>query len=259
MKFITVKFSTALFSLSAFLALMAVSGIVLQHCTVGLQSDSAHLPIRRVERNDKKIAVTFNADTDAKNIDATLSALGNTKATFFLSGSFVRNHPDEVLSLHKAGHQIANYSDTLPDYTRLSPDGIQKELQNCSDSIFSLTGARPVYCRIPYNAYTPEVLSVIRENGYSCVQWALDSHDWRNPSPHVLTDYVTKQATPGAILLFHLGNPATQKALPEILYRLQKDGLEAVTLSELLYPDSYTVTGDGTQILIPAPNGETVS
>lgn len=53
---------------------------------------------------------------------------------------------------------------------------------------------------------------------------------------------------PGSILLFHNDLENTTKALPVLLQQLKDKGFEFVTVSELIYPDSYTIDPNGKQI-----------
>ncbi len=52
----------------------------------------------------------------------------------------------------------------------------------------------------------------------------------------------------GSILLFHNDLENTTKALPVLLQQLKDKGFEFVTVSELIYPDSYTIDPNGKQI-----------
>ncbi len=52
----------------------------------------------------------------------------------------------------------------------------------------------------------------------------------------------------GSILLFHNDLENTTEALPVLLQQLKDKGFEFVTVSELIYPDSYTIDVNGRQI-----------
>jgi hypothetical protein len=51
----------------------------------------------------------------------------------------------------------------------------------------------------------------------------------------------------GSILLFHNGVENTPEALDKILTKLEKDGYEFVTVSELIYWDNYQIDHTGRQ------------
>lgn len=55
-------------------------------------------------------------------------------------------------------------------------------------------------------------------------------------------------ARSGSILLFHNDLENTTEALPVLLKQLQEKGFEFVTVSELIYPENYTIDANGRQI-----------
>lgn len=58
---------------------------------------------------------------------------------------------------------------------------------------------------------------------------------------------VTSEVQSGSILLFHNGIENTPKALDKILTKLENDGYEFVTVSELIYWDNYEIDHTGRQ------------
>lgn len=63
--------------------------------------------------------------------------------------------------------------------SKLSAEKIAEELRITSDQIEQLTGTRPTLFRPPYGDYNDTVVRVSREQGYECVQWNVDSLDWK--------------------------------------------------------------------------------
>ena len=58
---------------------------------------------------------------------------------------------------------------------------------------------------------------------------------------------VTSKVQNGSIVLFHNGVENTPKALDKILTKLEKDGYEFVTVSELIYWNDYEIDHTGRQ------------
>lgn len=75
-----------------------------------------------------------------------------------------------------------------------------------------------------------------------------DSIDWKEPTPEQIVAKVVNGAKSGSILLFHNDLENTTQALPVLLKQLEEKGFEFVTVSELIYPDSYTIDANGKQI-----------
>jgi peptidoglycan/xylan/chitin deacetylase (PgdA/CDA1 family) len=71
--------------------------------------------------------------------------------------------------------------------------------------------------------------------GFTTVLWSLDSGDWRTKrAEDVVQAVVGHDVEPGAIVLFHEGQPWTLEALGTIVARLKDAGHELVTVGELL-------------------------
>lgn len=53
---------------------------------------------------------------------------------------------------------------------------------------------------------------------------------------------------PGDIILSHNGTKHTADSLEMLLKNIKQKGLEVVTVSNLIYPENYTINNNGTQI-----------
>ena len=58
---------------------------------------------------------------------------------------------------------------------------------------------------------------------------------------------VVNKVQNGSIVLFHNGVENTPEALDKILTKLEKDGYEFVTVSELIYWENYEIDRTGKQ------------
>jgi len=209
------------------------------------------LPIYSVETDEKKIALTFDA---AWGDDYTLGILDildkyKIKGTFFLVGFWVDKFPDHVKEIHERGHEIGNHSTNHPYMTQISDSEIIKELEVTSDKIEELTGKRPVLFRPPFGDYNDRVINLCREKGYYVIQWDVDSLDWKELGVQPVVDRVIRNVRNGSIVLFHNNAKYILEYLPIIIERLQSEGYEFVTVSELIYKDNFIIDNTGRQIL----------
>ena len=77
-------------------------------------------------------------------------------------------------------------------------------------------------------------IQVASELGYKVILWSVDTIDWKKGSTkEVIINRVMKKSHKGAILLMH-PKPATVEALPEIIEKIQKEGIKICTVSELI-------------------------
>lgn len=209
------------------------------------------LPVYSVERPDKKIALTFDAAAGAADTDALLGILAvhQAKATFFLCGCWMRNHPEETIRLYGAGHEIGNHGDAHLDPVGLSREKLTEEIEGAAAQMQALLGVRPTLYRPAYGSYNNQVVSTARDMGYKVIQWSVDSLDWKELGLREMQERVLnhKDLGPGAILLFHNDTKYTAQALDQILTELEQRGYEMVTVSELLLEEPTYLDHTGRQ------------
>lgn len=87
----------------------------------------------------------------------------------------------------------------------------------------------------------------MREQNMHCIQWDVDSLDWKDLSAQEILSRVNKSVQNGSILLFHNNSKHILDALPLVLESLKKKGYEVVPVSELIYSEGYTVDDQGIQ------------
>lgn len=237
-----------------FIVLISViysSGKGLNFINVFLNTER-EVPIYCVETNEKKIALTFDVAIGNEYIGDILKILDNNgvKATFFVIGSWVNRYEDVLKRIDNGGHEIGNHSTTHPHFTQLSTQKIKEEIYNTSSRIKNITGKDVIIFRPPFGDYNSDVIKTIRECGYYCIQWDVDSLDWTNPGKEVIYERVMKKTTNGSILLFHNNASQTPEILDRIIKELKSKGYEFVKVTEIIYKDNYYVDHTGRQKLI---------
>lgn len=199
--------------------------------------------VRRGPSGRPWVALTLDAGAGAGPVPSILQTLRQrgVRLTFFLTGAWVRDHPELTRQIVADGHEIANHSMSHPDMTRLDQAAIRAELAETEALVQQVAGAttRPFF-RPPYGAYNERVLQQVQREGYLPVYWTLDSLDsvGRPKTAAFLLRRVTDALPPeqlrGAIILAHCGSTATAEALPLILDRFTEMGFAVKTLSEVL-------------------------
>ncbi len=185
----------------------------------------------------KKIALTFDAGSGSEATPQILKALedANVKATFFLTGKWVDENPELAKRIADGGSVIGNHTDTHPDLTKLTDDGIVKELKSAEDKIQKKAGvsSKPLF-RTPYGTRDPRVLRVAANAGYRSIYWTVDSLDWK---PSITADQVKNRIlaglSNGAIIIEHCGSQQTAQILPKLIKEIQDRGYKIVTVPEL--------------------------
>lgn len=222
---------------------------VRQPLLISVTSRGRLLPIYDVQTDQKKIAISFDATWGTELTDEILEILQSHKlsTTFFLAGYWVDKHPDYVVKIAAAGHEIGNHSYSHPHLNSLDEKGIAYELQRNEDLIRDLTGQRTTLFRAPFGEYNNRVISVATSLGYYTIQWSVDSLDWKNLNSSQIYERIMSQIKPGAIVLFHNAAPGTPAAIRRLIPDLLGQGYEIVPVSKLIYKDEYRIDHAGTQ------------
>src|SRR5437868_2310473 len=88
------------------------------------------------------VAMTFDDGPSAKLTPKLLELLAahHIKATFFLIGQNVVDHPEIVQRAAREGHEIGNHSWSHPYLAKMSDDAVRRELRRTDDAIKDATG-----------------------------------------------------------------------------------------------------------------------
>ena len=242
-----------LVALSLVLAVLCFGGIyrtVSNGETVPVSTTNRSIPIYCVDTEEKKVSISFDAAWGNEQTQSLLDTLEkyNVKSTFFLVGDWVRNYPDDVKAIAAAGHDVGNHSNTHPYMTQLDAAGITSELESCNKDIEELTGKKPTLFRPPYGDYDNKVVDTVNGSDMYCVQWDVDSLDWKNLSAEEMCSRVKNNLKCGSIVLLHNGAENTPEALPMIIECIQEMGYEIVPISELLLKGEYATDSTGKMI-----------
>ena len=118
------------------------------------------LPIYNVKTEEKKVAFTMNCAWNADDIDSILETLEkeDVKITFFMVGEWIDKYQESVEKIYKAGHEIANHSDTHKHVNNLSYEDNVKEIKAANEKIKKITGVENKLYRSPYVEYNNTVI-----------------------------------------------------------------------------------------------------
>ena len=183
------------------------------------------------------IAMTFDDGPSAMLTPKLLDLLAahHIKATFFVIGENVAEHPEIVARAAREGHEIGNHSWSHPNLAKMSEEAVRSQLRRTDDAIKSATGVRPTLLRPPYGSITAREKRWIHDEfGYQIILWDVDPNDWKRPGPAVVRTRILKETRPGSIVLSHDIHPGTIEAMPSTFDALEAKGFKFVTVSELI-------------------------
>jgi len=190
-----------------------------------------------VHVDEPYIALTFDDGPSATLTPKLLDLLAahHIKATFFVIGENVAEHPEIVARAAREGHEIGNHSWSHPNLAKMSDDNVRSQLRRTDDAIRGATGNRPTLLRPPYGSITAREKRWIHDEfGYRIILWDVDPNDWKRPGPAVVRSRILKETQPGSIVLSHDIHPGTIEAMPSTFDALKAKGFKFVTVSELI-------------------------
>lgn len=216
------------------------------------------LPIYCVDRNDKKISLSFDAAWGADDTDTLLDILdeNDVKTTFFLCGYWIDKYPDKVRKIIQHGHDVGNHGNTHAHGNNLSLEQNKQEILKAHEKIESLFDEEERDLNInlfrpPFGEYNNTVIQAAQELNYYPIQWDVDSLDWKElGAEHELNHVLNhKKLKSGSIILFHNDAKYTPQVLGKIIQGLKAKKYNLVPISELIYKDNYKINHEGRQIL----------
>lgn len=197
---------------------------------------------------DGEVVLTFDDGPLPAYTQPVLDALDRhcTKATFFFVGRMALAYPDMVRQAAARGHTIGSHTWSHANigsgrlFLRGSAEAVTsaapsprsiKEMELGFSAVSQALG-RPAapFFRFPYLAHSKANLQHLQKRGIAAFSIDVDSLDYRSKSGGEVTRRVLSllaQQRKG-ILLFHDIQPATARALPELLDQLKARGFKVV-------------------------------
>jgi peptidoglycan/xylan/chitin deacetylase (PgdA/CDA1 family)/lipoprotein-anchoring transpeptidase ErfK/SrfK len=117
--------------------------------------------------------LTFDGQMRAKHLAEILDILEqkSVKATFFISGRWIRYHQDKARAIVKAGHVLGNRGYGTETFTSLSETELRASITQAQEVIAAVGGTAAPYLRAPKGARSLGVLRTAGSMGYRSVRW----------------------------------------------------------------------------------------
>lgn len=187
-----------------------------------------------------KVAFTFDDGPHAEHTPKVLEVLKDegVKATFFCTGKNAAANPDLVRTMDKEGHVIGNH--TYSHSYVFSQEKAELQMLNGQKVFEEILGKTPRYFRPPFGVMNPEIAKAVKRLNYVIVGWDLRSRDGTQQSKTAIVNRVKKLLNGSSILLFHDTNPVTAEAVKEVVHLCRENGMEIVSLPELIGVKPYS-------------------
>lgn len=231
-------------------ALAAVAANHLLIAAVGLWPRShwlgpnwTRLPEKSAARGE--IALTIDDGPDPLVTPQVLDLLDRyaVRATFFCVGEKAAQHPELCRDIVRRGHAVENHSQHhRHHFSVMGLGGMMRELQAAQDTLYTITGQRPLFFRAPAGLRNPFLEPVLSRLGLRLATWSARGFDTRVGDARRVKAKLLQGLKAGAILLLHDGNaarttngvPVILEVLPEVLDAAAAARLRPVTLQQAL-------------------------
>ncbi|MFZ5776005.1 MAG: polysaccharide deacetylase family protein [Thermodesulfobacteriota bacterium] len=193
-----------------------------------------------------QVAITFDDGPDPDWTPDVLDVLREkgVKATFFMVGGKMEDHPELVRRVVAEGHEVGIHTYAHPNIAEVSEERALIELNATQRLLEKITGRSTLLFRPPYNADSRPAddggiipIRVAQGLGYLTVGHSLDPQDWQKPGVDQLVNRVREGRQFGQTILLHDagGNRRqTVEALPRIIDYLRTRGDRIVPLAEMV-------------------------
>lgn len=197
--------------------------------------------INRVETDEKIVALTFDdGPWNNKVTDEVITILDDldVKATFFLNGLGIKDHPSVTRRLVLSGHDLGNhaYSHKRLIFKRFKE--IKEEVESTSSLIRSAGFEGEIFFRAPYGKKLLVLPYYLKQQGITSVTWDVEPESYQQVrgNAQAIVEHVVSNTRPGSIIIMHVlgsGNSASRESLPLIIKELRDKGYRFVQLPEL--------------------------
>jgi peptidoglycan/xylan/chitin deacetylase (PgdA/CDA1 family) len=204
------------------------------------------------------LSLTFDDGPDAHWTRQVLEALNraDARATFFTIGERVKAHPDTVLAILQAGHDVQLHCERHVRHSELSEAEIELDTTAGLRSLAEV-GVRPTLWRTPWGVRTQASERVARSHGLRLIDWTIDTHDWRGDGASTMLDAAHPLLAADGIVLMHdaigpgalrAGCENTVELVGGLVAAARAEGLHIAPVAETSHPGQGVELVPGGQV-----------
>lgn len=180
----------------------------------------------------KVVMITFDGQARAKHLLKILEDLAqkNARATFFMSGQWVRYHQEKARAVVLAGHLLGNRGYGTDTFTSLNNDALRSSIRRAETQLKEV-GADPApFLRFPKGQRDLRTLKVAGSQGYRSVRWTYRAGGGLAGK---VQRKVVRNLRSGSIIRLDPWRKSHRKALPGIIDGIRRKGYSIRTVDAL--------------------------
>lgn len=184
-------------------------------------------------REDLTVALTFDDGPHPVWTEKLLDGLKERgiRATFFVIGQSVKEHPELVRRMIKEGNQVGNHTYSHVQLTACKQSTALEEIKKTQDVIYQETGFRPLYIRPPFGSWSA---ALQKKSRMETVLWDVDPYDWKVQNTDQIVKQILKQTEDGSIILLHDIYETSVDAALEVADIFLQRGYRFCTVEEIM-------------------------
>ncbi len=188
--------------------------------------------------SDKRLYLTFDCGYEYQNLTSEVLDIlkeKNIKASFFVTGSFVKSSPNIVARMINEGHIVGSHSNKHKDSTSLTHEQLATDTLAVHNMLRVQFGYNDEYYRFPSGVYSEDTLNLIHNLGYKSVFWSVAYRDWdtdNQKGKDYAYETVTSRLHSGAVVLLHAVSKDNVEALSDIIDYATNEGYQFKSLND---------------------------
>lgn len=200
---------------------------------------SAYYRDTTVTDEDKVVYLTFDCGYENGFTPAILDTLAEKgiKVLFFVTKNFITQNPEYVVRMKEEGHLVGNHTVRHLSSPSLTPEELEKELNEVAKTMYELTGYKiDPFFRPPMGEYSERTLKTAQDMGYSSIFWSIAFYDYdvdNQPGKAYVIDHFTTYHHNGTIVLLHNTSQSDTEALGDVIDLLKAEGYRFGMLTEV--------------------------
>jgi len=190
----------------------------------------------------KQVAITFDDGPNAEFTPQILDLLKtyHAKATFFCIGKHIEQQPKLVQQIIAEGHTVGNHTYSHSEiFDFYGKQKVIDEIETTNSLVASIINKEMILFRPPYGVTNPAITKALKHTKHKVIGWNIRSLDTVKNDEKTILNRITKNITPGAVILLHDSQNITVRVLEQLLLFLQDNNYQSVTVDTLFNIEAY--------------------
>ena len=187
----------------------------------------------------KYLYLTFDNGYEAGYTEQILDVLkeNDVKATFFITGQYLKTSEDLVKRMIDEGHIVGNHTVNHKSMPSCTNETIKEEVMTLHQNVYEKFNYEMKYMRPPKGEYSEASIAYTNTLGYTTVMWSFAYDDWVEDNQgreEYAKSKIYDNLHNGEIMLLHATSKDNANILDEVIKEIKNQGYEFKSLDEFV-------------------------